>query len=253
MYGKFMLKPHELERYDRQLNVSGLGVEGQLKLRQATVLIAGLGGLGCSASLYLAAAGVGRLILVDMETVELSNLNRQVLYWTKDVGRLKVDSAAEKLHQLNPNVGLEGVNVKIDEENVYSLVKEADVVVDGMDNFKTRFLLNEACVKLGKPFIHAAIYALEGRLMTIIPGKGPCLRCLIPREPLEKRPLPVLGAAPGAIACLEAMEAIKIITGIGTPLLGKLLIFDGDSMSFFYVTISRSPTCPTCSSSKLGG
>lgn len=240
------LTSREIERYDRQIRLSELGLEGQRKLKGAKVLVAGLGGLGCPASIYLVAAGIGRVILVDRERVELSNLNRQILHWDKDIGRFKVDSAVEKLRQLNQDVEVEGRIVEINEENVYNLVKEVDVVVDGMDNFKTRFILNKACIDLGVPFIHGAIYGLEGRLMTIVPGEGPCLRCLIPVDPPEIKPFPVLGATPGVIACLQAIEAVKLITGMGVPCVGKLLIFDGLEMEFHKIEVRKSPSCRVC-------
>jgi len=242
------LSEGELLRYDRQMRIPGFGVEGQIKLKGSTVLVAGLGGLGSPAALYLAAAGVGRLMVVDREKVELSNLNRQILHWTDDVGKTKVESALEKLKRLNPEVEVVGLVDEIGEGNVYSLVKEADVVVDGMDNFKTRFLLNEACVRLRKPFIHAAVYGLEGRLTTIIPGKGPCLKCLLPMEPSEAGPFPVLGPTPAIMASMQAMEAVKVIVGIGEPLVGKLLVFDGESMEFMQVSVSRIEDCPVCGS-----
>jgi adenylyltransferase/sulfurtransferase len=247
------LSREELERYDRQIRIPGFGVEGQLKLKRSSVLVAGLGGLGCTASMYLTAAGVGRVVLVDREAVELSNLNRQVLHWSSDVSRLKVESAAEKLRQLNPTVRVEGTSVEVNEDTVYDLVKGVDVVVDGMDNFKTRFTLNEACVKLNKPFIHAAVYGLEGRLLTILPRRGPCLRCLIPIDPPETRPLPVLGATPALMACLQAMEAVKLITGLGEPLIGRLIIFDGSTSTFYEVAVRRSEGCPVCGEGVKGG
>ncbi|MGB9727147.1 MAG: HesA/MoeB/ThiF family protein [Nitrososphaeria archaeon] len=240
------LDERELLRYDRQIRISGFGVEGQIRLKNSRVLVAGLGGLGSPAALYLAAAGVGKLTLIDRERVELSNLNRQIIHWTDDVGKTKVESALEKLHKLNPEVEVEGIVDEIDEKNVYDLVKRVDVVVDGMDNFKTRFLLNEACVKLKKPFVHAAVYGLEGRLMTIIPGKGPCLKCLLPLEPTEVSPFPVLGATPAIMASMQVMETVKIIVGVGEPLVGKLLVFDGTNMDFLHVTVSRLENCPVC-------
>ncbi len=241
------LNEMELIRYDRQIRISGFGIEGQVKLKKSRVLVAGLGGLGAPAAIYLAAAGVGKLVVVDKERVELSNLNRQILHWTEDLGKTKVESALEKLHRINPEIMVEGIVDEISKENVYKLVENVDVVVDGMDNFKTRFLLNEACVRLGKPFIHAAVYGLEGRLMTIFPGRGPCLRCLIPVEPEEIKPFPVLGPTPAIMASMQVMEVIKVIVGLGEPLIGKLLVFDGSSMEFIKVTIQKSPNCPVCS------
>ena len=236
-----------MERYDRQLRVPGFGLEGQARLRRASVMVVGVGGLGCPASMYLAAAGVGRLVLVDGEAVELSNLNRQVLHWSGDVGRLKVSSAAEKLRSLNPEVEVVEVSSKLDERNAAELVSEVDVVVDGLDNFRARFIVNEACVRASKPYVYAGVRGFEGRLMTILPGKGPCLRCLLPSDPPEPGVVPVLGATPGVVGALEAMEAIKLITGLGEPLAGRLLVFDGLSMSFQVVKVERRPGCPVCS------
>lgn len=241
------LNEMELLRYDRQIRISGFGVEGQAKLKKSRVLVAGLGGLGAPAAIYLAAAGVGKLIVVDRKRVEVSNLNRQILHWTEDLGKTKVESALEKLHKINPEIMVEGIVNEINEENVDKLVGGVDVVVDGMDNFKTRFLLNEACVRLGKPFIHAAVYGLEGRLMTIFPRKGPCLRCLIPVEPEEVKPFPVLGPTPAIMASMQVMEVIKVIVGLGEPLIGRLLVFDGSSMEFMKIVIQKSPNCPICS------
>ena len=240
------LSGYEMERYDRQLRIPQLGKEGQLKLKRAKVLVAGLGGLGSAVSIYLALAGVGELVLVDHGIVELSNLNRQTLYDEEDIGRPKALKAAEKLRRLNSQVRVKPVPEIITKENVERLVEGVDVVVDGQDNFKTRFLLNEACVRLGKPFVHAAIYMLEGRLMTIVPGKGPCLRCLLPIEPPEHEVVPVLGSIPGTMGCLEALEAVKLITGVGSPAIGRLIIFDGEDMSFQELPIKRNPRCPVC-------
>jgi adenylyltransferase/sulfurtransferase len=244
--GGMELSEKELLRYDRQIRISGFGVEGQIKLKKSSVLVAGLGGLGSPAALYLAAAGVGKLVLVDREKVELSNLNRQILHWTDDVGKTKVESALVKLKRLNPEVEIVGLVDEIGEGNVYNLVKEADVVVDGMDNFKTRFLLNEACVRLRKPFVHAAVYGLEGRLTTIIPGRGPCLKCLLPMEPNETNTFPVLGSTPAVMASMQAMEVVKVIVGIGEPLVGKLLVFDGEKMEFMQISVNRLENCPIC-------
>lgn len=240
------LSLEELKRYDRQIRISYFGVEGQRKLKSAKVLIAGLGGLGCPAAMYLAAVGTGKLLLVDREKVELSNLNRQILHWTSDVGKLKVESAAKKIKELNPNVEVEGLAEEIREDNVEALVKEVDVVVDGMDNYKTRFIINEACVLQNKPFVHAAIYGLEGQLMTILPGKGPCLRCVIPSEPPEVTPVPVFGATPGVMAALEVIEAMKLITGIGKPCIDKMIIFDGLTMTFYQIKVEVSTNCSVC-------
>ncbi|RLG50212.1 MAG: adenylyltransferase [Thermoproteota archaeon] len=242
-----MLSERELVRYGRQLLVSKLGKDGQLKLKRARVAVIGVGGLGCTSSLYLALAGVGKLLIVDSDRVELSNLNRQILHWTKDIGRLKVESAAEKLREVNPEIEVEAVAARVTEENAHELIKEADLVVDGLDNFKTRFLVNDACVEQGKPFVHAAVHGLEGRLMTILPGESPCLRCLLPAEPPEVKPIPVLGATAGVMGCLEAMEAVKVIAGVGKPAVGRLIVVDGLAMAVEEVRVERRPDCPACS------
>jgi adenylyltransferase/sulfurtransferase len=238
----------EVERYDRQIKIRGFGIEAQKKLKNARVVVAGVGGLGCIASTYLVAAGIGEVVLVDMGEVELNNLNRQILYWEEDVGKTKIKSALEKLRRLNSEVKVEGLKIEIKEENIASIIKEADVVVDGMDNFKARFLLNKACVNLGIPFVHAAVYELTGELMTIIPGKGPCYQCYVVKEISEAKPIPVLGATPGVMACLETIETVKLITGIGKPLVGKLLFFDGLNMEFRTVDVKRVDDCPVCGS-----
>jgi molybdopterin/thiamine biosynthesis adenylyltransferase len=247
------LSPEELERYDRQLRLLGFGVESQLKLKRSRVLVVGVGGLGSAATLYLASAGVGLLKIVDDGYVELSNLNRQILYNTGDLGRRKVDVAAERLKELNPEVEVKVVREKLTEENVKEMLSEADLAVDCLDNFRTRFILNDACVELGKPLIHGAIYGAEGRLMTIIPGKGPCLRCLIPREPTEHDKIPVLGPLPGIVGALEALEAIKVLTGLSEPTVGKLIVIDGMDLSFYAIETRRNPSCPTCGKNKNWG
>jgi len=240
------LAEDELERYDRQLRMPGFGVEAQLKLKRSAVLIVGAGGLGSVVSLYLAAAGVGRLRIVDNGEVELSNLNRQILYSTNDIGKRKVVIASRKLKELNPRISIEPVSEEITEENLPNLLDGMDVVVDCLDNFRSRFILNRACIKYGKPLIHGAIYGLEGRLMTIIPGKSPCLACLIPQEPKETPIVPVLGPLPGIIGAFEALEAIKLLTGIGEPSIGKLLVIDGEDLSFYSIEVKRNPDCPVC-------
>jgi adenylyltransferase/sulfurtransferase len=236
-----------MERFIRQMAISGFGREGQQRLEQSCVLVVGMGGLGCSASLYLAAAGVGRLILMDPQRVELSNLNRQILHWEGDVGRYKVESAIEKLLSLNPRLKVEGRREEANARNLQELVERADVVVDGTDNYATRYLLNEVCVRLGKPFVHGAVEGFLGQITTILPGKGPCLRCIFPHPPPEKEGPPVLGATAGVVGCLEAMETIKLLTGLGEPLVGRLLIFDGKGMHFEEVRVNRRADCPVCS------
>ncbi len=238
------LKPSELERYDRQIRL--FGVEGQLKLKNSKVLVVGVGGLGCPALIYLTAAGVGKILFIDSENAELSNLNRQILHWSDDIGTPKVVSAVKKLRALNPEVEVEGIKDYADEELLDSLIAKVDLVIDGLDNWSTRFLVNRICVKHRKPFIHGGIMGLYGQLLVVVPGKTPCLQCIIPKKPQEVRPFPVLGTTPGTIAMLQVTEAVKLLTGYGEPSLGKLIIYDGYSMSFTEVKVSRRSDCPIC-------
>jgi len=243
-----MLGEAELRRYDRQIRIRGFGLEGQEKLKKARVAVIGLGGLGCPAALYLAAAGVGFLKLVDGGRVELSNLNRQVLYRDGDIGRPKAFLAAERLRDVNPHVRVEALAIDVDEENVLDILSDVDLVVDGLDNWRSRFVVNEACVRLGIPFIHAGIRAFYGQVTTIVPGRGPCLRCIIKAIPPEEPGVPVIGATPSLIASIQVLEAIKLITGLGKPLVGRLLIFDGLEMRFEEVLVERDERCPVCAS-----
>jgi len=240
------LTERELERYDRQILIPGVGVEGQLKLKSTTVAVVGVGGLGCPSSLYLAAAGFGRILLIDESRFELSNLNRQIHGWQGDVGRLKAEAAREKLMALNPDVEVEALTVKLTQGNVDEVLGDADLVVDGLDNWRTRFLVNEHCVRRRKPFIHAGVRALYGQMTTIKPGEGPCLRCIFPQNPPEAERFPVLGATPALFASLQVMEAVKLVTGLGRPLVGRLLFFDGEEMRFEVVDVERNPGCPVC-------
>ncbi|MDW8021545.1 MAG: HesA/MoeB/ThiF family protein [Nitrososphaerota archaeon] len=244
------LSQEEFERYDRQLRIPYFGVDAQMKLKKSAVMVAGVGGLGSSAAIFLAAAGVGKLRIVDCGEVELSNLNRQILYSTEDIGRPKVFAALERLRAINPNVEIEAIKEEITEDNIEELLNGVNLVVDGQDNFETRFIINKACVRAFKPCIHGAVYAFEGRLMTIIPGKGPCLRCLIPQDPKEMASIPILGPLPGIVGAFEALEAIKLLTGVGDPLSGKLLIIDGETFSFYKIEIKKNPSCPVCGNVK---
>lgn len=240
------LTPDELERYSRQIIIPDFGKKGQLKLKRAHIFVAGLGGLGSPSSIYLVAAGVGHLTIIDAQQVDLTNLNRQVLHWKLDVGRSKAGSAVEKLFAMNPNVKVDSRLKRITPENVNKLIKGADVVVDGMDNYPMRYLLNEACVRNRIPFVHSAVEGTIGQLMTILPKNGPCLKCIVPQEPPKKPVFPVLGATSGVIGCLQAMETIKLITGVGEPLVGRMLIFNGKDMTFDEIKIKRDPCCPVC-------
>ncbi|MCR4394893.1 MAG: HesA/MoeB/ThiF family protein [Dehalococcoidales bacterium] len=240
-----MLTPSELQRYQRQIMLNGFGETAQEKLKRAKVFIGGAGGLGSPVALYLAAAGIGTLRIVDSDAVELSNLNRQILHWTRDIGKNKVDSAREKLAELNPEIRLEAIHEKITEENVFSLVSGCDAVVDAMDNLNTRYLLNKTAITLNLPYFHGAVYGLEGRAMTILPGQTACLMCIYQGVNISQK-VPVIGATPGLIACVQATEVIKYFTGIGQLLTGRLLIYDGLNMRFAEVKVNRNPSCSHC-------
>jgi adenylyltransferase/sulfurtransferase len=240
------LSSSELERYERQMLISGWGAEGQRKLKNAKVAVVGIGGLGCLASLYLAAAGIGRIILVDKGKFKLNNLNRQILCWQRDVGKFKAKVAKEKLETLNPEVEVEAVVVEITKENMDNVIVNVDVVADGLDDWKTRFILNEYCVTHNIPFIHAGVSALHGQITTIVRGKGPCLRCIFPKDQPEAESIPVLGATPALFASLQVMETVKLVTGIGKPLVGRMLFANGEEMVFETVEVKRTVECPVC-------
>jgi molybdopterin/thiamine biosynthesis adenylyltransferase len=239
------LTQRERERYNRQIMIPGLGLEGQRRLKASKVFLAGAGGLGCPIAIYLAVAGVGTLRIVDKDTVELSNLNRQVLHWDEDIGKRKTESIQEKLRRINPDIEVEANCIEINEENFLEMIEGSDVIVDAMDNFPTRYLLNKAAVKLNIPFIHGGIWGLEGRATTIIPFKTACLSCVIPEAPPSET-FPVIGVSPGLIAMIEATETIKYLTGVGSLLENRLLIYDGELMKFTEIELSRRPDCPVC-------
>jgi len=238
-----VLKEAELERYGRQINI--FGEEGQKKLKRASVFIAGVGALGSSVSVYLAAAGVGKIRIVDNDMVELSNLNRQILHRNKDLGDQKATSAARTLEELNPEIEVEPIAERLTEDNIWVLVDGCELIVDATDNFPTRFLLNEVSLKDGMPLFHGAVEGFEGRAMTIIPQKTACLRCVYLREPPPKA-FPILGATAGVIGCIQATEVIKYLTGIGQLLADRLLIYDGQTMTFDAIKLKRNPDCPSC-------
>lgn len=240
-----MLKARERERYFRQIAIEGFGEHGQERLRSARVLVAGVGGLGCTVSLLLAAAGVGALRLVDNGSLELSNLNRQLLYTESDEGRRKVEAAAQRLSALNPSVALETRADTMDGGNLSQLLEGCDLAVDALDNLPTRYALNEAAVRMRVPLVHGAVNGFDGQATTVIPGSSACLMCLF-RGAERKGIIPVIGTAPALIGSIEAAEAIKVLTGIGTTLAGRLLLFDGRSMSFREVEVARDPRCPHC-------
>jgi adenylyltransferase/sulfurtransferase len=237
----------ELIRYKRHLTLQGFGAEAQAALKRSTVLVIGAGGLGCPALLYLAAAGVGKLIIVDDDTVELSNLQRQVLYTSEDEGKPKVFCAVQKLSQINPLIKIEGVQQRFNHNNALDLVKACDIVVDGSDNFATRYLVNDACVIQDKPFIFGAIQGFEGQLSVFNFKGGPTYRCLFPEPPLAGSILNcneagVLGVLPGLIGTAQACEAIKVLTTTGEPLSGKLFLINALTMKTHIVALSLNPT-----------
>lgn len=241
-----MLSREELERYDRQIMLYGFGKEGQEKLKKATVFIAGAGGLGSPIAIYLAVAGVGNLRVVDHDTVELSNLNRQVLHWQEDINKIKADSAAAKLSKLNPDITVAGIAETITEANVARLADDADIIVDAMDNLPTRYILNRAAIEKNIPFVHGAVSGFEGRAMTVIPGKSACLNCVYHGVTVPEEKFPVIGVTPAVIGCIQATEVIKYITGMGNLLTDRLLNYDALSMTFTEFAVKRDPDCEHC-------
>jgi adenylyltransferase/sulfurtransferase len=246
------LSADEIQHYSRHLLIPQIGEEGQRRLKAARVLMVGAGGLGSPLALYLAAAGVGTLGVVDFDQVDRSNLHRQVLYGIDDVGSPKLDAAARRLRSLNPHITVVPHAVRLSSDNALDLMRPYDLVVDGTDNFATRYLVNDACVLLGKPNVYASIFRFEGLLSIFAHGDGPCYRCLYP-EPPPPDLVPscaeggVLGVLPGIVGALQAAEAIKLITGIGRSLSGRLLQFDALSMGFKEFAVERDPDCPICS------
>ena len=242
-----MLTPSERERYDRQIMIGEIGQEGQEKLKRSRVVIAGTGGLGSPIAIYLAAAGIGMIRLIDHDQVAMSNLNRQILHWEEDIGRKKVDSARTKLRNLNSAVEIEAIAETITEGNISHFVDGCDVIVDAMDNLPTRYLLNRCAIEKNIPFFHGAVNGFEGRVMTIIPGKTACLRCMY-RGPVPQEKFPVIGVAPAVIGSIQATEVIKYLIGIGKLLTNRLLIYDGLKVTFNEFIINRNPNCDHCGS-----
>lgn len=245
------LTPSELSRFSRHLALREIGVVGQEKLKAAKVLVIGAGGLGSPSILYLAAAGVGTIGVVDFDSVDISNLQRQVLFDTADIGKSKAEMAAKRLHALNPDLKVVVHPVELKAANAREIFAGYDVVLDGTDRFATRYLTNDACVLLGKPLVSAAIHRFEGQALTYVPKRGPCYRCLF-AEPPSDGLVPncaeagVLGVLPGVLGTIQATEAIKLITGIGEPLLGRLLTYDALSMRFEEFAFSRRTDCAVC-------
>ncbi len=239
------------QRYARHLAIPEVGAEGQRKLCRSSALLIGAGGLGSPAGFYLAAAGVGKIGIVDADVVDRTNLQRQILHRDADVGRKKVQSAAESLSALNPTVELIPHDVRLDSSNAISILSQYDIVIDGSDNFPTRYLVNDACVMLKKPNVHGSVYRFEGQASLFFPPSGPCYRCLYPQPPPpEAAPncaeAGVLGVLPGIVGCIQAVEAIKFLLGIGETLVGRLLQIDSLEMKFRQFRISRDPNCPVC-------
>ena len=246
-----MLTEDELEKYARQIMLKDFGQKGQEKLKNARVFIAGAGGLGSSSATCLAAAGVGRLRIVDHDKVELSNLNRQVLHWPDDIGQPKAASARNKLSRLNPDVTVEAIAEKITEANVSRLTEGCDLIVDAMDNLPARYLLNRLAIEQGIPFFHGAVYGFEGRALTVIPGKTACLRCVY-RGAIPEEKFPVIGVTPAIIGCIQATEVIKYLVGAGKLLANRLLVYDGLNMKFTEFKLKKDPACPHCGSPGKG-
>ncbi|HUP23318.1 MAG TPA: molybdopterin-synthase adenylyltransferase MoeB [Thermoanaerobaculia bacterium] len=246
------LSAEEIRRYSRHLILPEVGTVGQRKLKAAKVLLVGTGGLGSPSGMYLAAAGVGTIGVVDFDVVDASNLHRQLLYGMRDIGRPKLEAAAARLHDINPNVRVVPHAVRLDSSNALDVLRDYDIVVDGTDNFPTRYLVNDACVLLGKPNVYGSIFRFEGQVSVFWGAKGPCYRCLF-AEPPPPGLVPscaeggVLGVLPGIIGCLQANEAIKLIVGAGDPMIGRLLLFDALRLSFRELKLRKNPECPICS------
>src|SRR4030088_6025 len=246
-----ILSNDEILRYSRHLIMPEVGMEGQLKLKAAKVLCIGAGGLGSPLALYLGAAGVGTLGIVDFDVVDYTNLQRQIIHFTADVGRTKLDSAAEKLKAINPFLNIRKFETRLSSENALELFRDFDIIADGTDNFPTRYLVNDACVLTGKPNIYGSIFRFEGQASVFATEEGPCYRCLSP-EPLPPGLVPscaeggVLGILPGLVGVIQATETIKLILGIGDPLIGRLLLVDALGMKFRELKLRKNPDCPVC-------
>jgi len=250
------LTNEEVLRYSRHLILPDVGVDGQRKLKAGRILLIGAGGLGSPLALYLAAAGVGTLGLVDFDVVDVSNLQRQVLHGTKDIGRPKLESARERIHDVNPHVHVEPYETRLTSENALDIIRDYDVVIDGTDNFATRYLTNDACVLLGKPNVYGSIFRFEGQASVFALEEGPCYRCLFP-EPPPPGLVPscaeggVLGVLPGLVGTIQATEGIKLILGVGESLVGRLLLIDALTMRFRTVRLRKDPNCPACGTHEI--
>jgi adenylyltransferase/sulfurtransferase len=245
------LNNDEKLRYTRHFNVPEIGEYGQVKLKEASVLIIGAGGLGSASSLYLTAAGIGKIGIVDSDKVELSNLQRQIVHSMKSIGTYKVDSASDRLRGLNPSVEIIGIHERITPETVNKIFSDYSIVIDATDNFETRYLLNSACVKTKKPLIYGAIFQFYGQMSVFDAEKGPCFQCVFclfstVEVIIANRGVGVVSPVPGVIGTLQAVESIKLILNIGTPSIGRLILFDGLQMQFQQISVRKDPACPVC-------
>lgn len=239
------LTDYDLDRYNRQMLIPGWGEEGQARIKSSCVFIAGAGGLGGPVAIYLATAGVGEIRICDADVIELSNLNRQILHSDRRIGESKAVSANDTLREINPTIRVVACRDYIDEQSVEQIVGTPNVVIDCLDNYPTRYLLNAYCIKKRIPLIHGAIWGMSGQVTFLSPPETACLRCLVP-EPPPRETFPVVGVAPGLVGCVQTMEALKFITGVGTNLKGKLLVIDGECMRFSSLNLRRVEACPDC-------
>ena len=239
------LTKKEQVRYSRQISIPGFGKAGQEKLKNARVAVVGAGGLGSAVAIYLVAAGIGYIKVIDDDDVELSNLNRQILYGERDIGRGKARSAEKKLGDINPDIEVTGVNERITEKNAAGLLKDVDAVVDCLDNFETRYVINDAAIEIGIPLFHGACMEMGGQVMTVMPKRTACLKCVFPRAPPHKK-TPILGAVAGTIGTIQATEVIKFFVGMEPLLADKLLIYDSRFFSYDIIELERNEKCPSC-------
>lgn len=242
------LSGRDLERYSRQILIPGWGEEGQKKLKNATIGVAGAGGLGSTILMQLAVCGAGTIIFADRDTSDLSNLNRQVLHWEEDIGSAKADSAGSKLGRMNSDITIQAIRGDINSENIEKHFAGVDLLIDGLDNFESRLVLNEYCVKQKIPLVHGAIWGFEGRVCFVSPGKSACLGCIYHEIPPQEV-FPVLGVSPALIATIQVSEAIKYLTGLGTLLKDTILVCDLETNSFVPLSVKRDPKCPICGDS----
>ena len=247
----FNFSKEQIERYSRHIILKEVGGMGQTKLLESKVLLIGAGGLGSPIAVYLAAAGVGTLGIIDDDVVDLSNLQRQILHGTSDIGTPKTKSAEATITEMNPDVNVISINERINSENAFQILEQYDLIVDGCDNFPTRYLINDACVMLGKPIVHGSIFQFDGQVTVLYPGKGPCYRCIFPEPPPAGlapscQEAGVFGVLPGIIGTIQAVEAIKILLDIGDSLVGTLLLFDALTMTFNRMKLRQDEDCPMC-------